>query len=61
MGSERGKKTLELADENEQEDKNKKQTKKTTKTISGHRAAKSKDSKETELVLTDNLKLLGTL
>ena len=31
------------------------------KPISGHRAAKSEGSNETELVLTDNLKLPGTL
>lgn len=52
MGLERGKKSLELAGENEQEDK---------KPISGHGAAKSEGNNETELVLTDNLKLPGTL
>lgn len=52
MGLERGKKTLGLAEENEHEDK---------KPISGHRAAKSEGGNETELVLTDNLKLPGTL
>lgn len=47
-----GKKTLELAEENEHEDK---------KPISGHGAAKNEGSNETELVLADNLKLPGTL
>lgn len=52
MGLERENKALELAGENEHEDK---------KPISGHGAAKSEGSNETELVLTDNLKLPGTL
>lgn len=52
IGLERENKALELAGENEHEDK---------KPISGHRAAKSEGSNETELVLTDNLKLPGTL
>ena len=53
MRLERENKALELAGENEHEGKK--------KPISGHGAAESEGNNETELVLTDNLKLPGTL
>lgn len=52
MGLGRENKALELAGEDEHEEK---------KPISGHRAGKSEGNNETELVLTDNLKLPETL
>ena len=53
MRLERENKAFELAGENEHEGKK--------KPISGHGAAESEGNNETELVLTDNLKLPGTL